>query len=361
MLPVSLTQKVSLFQWVPVGLSGVVATWDMEGVGEDDDDADEDSHPLAEAVLLKAGLEHDDEDELQVQGEEEEAGAAEALEASPAQAEAAEAAESHSAELVFFKGQLTDQLTGLPLALCADGFAMTRSLPAEVSAQRQFIADPKAAEPEEWDAAEDGEWAPPVIPSPDSQARVIQSILAPGEGWEGSYECVGNPTRAKLNVLEPSDSRLSELSEGIKYALTRRESTPKMRMVVNMSFDTVTQTGGFALRAAPSGPLRVAVRGQGTRLNARSDYTASVEALEEERGEEQEQGAVEQAEQPSPAQPRRKALRRLVLQPHASVVAAGGGRSGDFMPFRLNATEKRAAALLSSVEQVRFSSILVRF
>ena len=326
----------------------------MEGEGEEDDDADEDSHSLAEAVLLKAGLEHDDEDDLQVQGEEEEAGAADAVRAPPVQAEAVEAA-----ELVFFKGQLTDQLTGLPLALCADGFAMTRSLPAEVSAQRQFIADPKAAEPEEWDAAEDGEWAPPVIPNPDSQARVIQSILAPGEGWEGSYECVGNPTRAKLNVLEPSDSWLSEMSEGIIYALTRRESTPKMRMVVNMSFDTVTQTGGFALRAAPSGPLRVAVRGQDARLNARSDYTASVEALEEERGEEQEQGTVEQAEQPSPAQPRRKPLRRLVLQPHASVVAAGGGRSGDFMPFRLNATEKRAAALLSSVEQVYNSTTQV--
>ena len=60
---------------MPVGLSGVVATWDMEGEGEEDDDADADSHSLAEAVLLKAGLglEHDDEDDLQVQGEEEEA------------------------------------------------------------------------------------------------------------------------------------------------------------------------------------------------------------------------------------------------------------------------------------------------
>ena len=61
-----------------------------------------------------------------------------------------------------------------------------------------LIEDPAAKKPAEWDNAEDGDWAPALVVNPSAAAN----SLGLGAGWEGSYECVGNPTRARMNIVE---------------------------------------------------------------------------------------------------------------------------------------------------------------
>eukprot|EP01043_Picozoa_sp_COSAG02_P031471 COSAG02_NODE_2056_length_9981_cov_99.588194_2_plen_214_part_00 len=183
-----------------------------------------------------------------------------------------------------------------------------------------LIEDPTARKPAEWNDAEDGDWKPAMVPNPSTAA----SSLGLGPGWEGSYECVGNPTRARINIVE-----------------TEPGPAPNtVQIVANMSFDTVTQTGGFAVRLAHEAkPFNIKLQGSGTTVGANDDddddasandgYTAEVVRVKEEH---QSQVILRPREKQEDAR-----------RPH---------ETSNRGLFNVDETDSRIVALLSSVEQV---------
>ena len=191
---------------------------------------------------------------------------------------------------------------------------MTRPVMTFPNADHQdeplLIEDPLATKPSEWDDVDDGEWAPAMVANPAAAA----SSLGLGPGWEGSYECVGNPTRARMNILETEPGG--------------RPNT--IQIVANMSFDTVTQTGGFAVRTAHSEkPLEFELMGSSTTVGAgdagaRAGYTAELVHAKQE-------------QEP-----------QVILRPRQATTHD----SATIGPFNINATDSRIVALLNSVERV---------
>lgn len=212
---------------------------------------------------------------------------------------------------------LTDQTTGIGLSFCPGGFSMTRSVISDLEGHNLdaplFIEDTQSTRPAEWDDAEDGEWAPAMIVNPSAAA----SSLGLGPGWEGSYECVGNPTRARMTIVETVPGRLPNT----------------IKIVANMSFDTVTQTGGFAVRPAKPAhaeSFRFKLKGTGTTVGADDTSGTQVGYTAEVVETKQEQES------------------QVVLHPRAGTRPGPSG-SG---PFIINATDLRIVNLLDSVERV---------
>lgn len=180
-----------------------------------------------------------------------------------------------------------------------------------------LIEDPTATKPAEWNDGEDGDWKPAMVPNPSTAA----SSLGLGPGWEGSYECVGNPTRARINIVETEPG----------YAPNT------IRIMANLSFDTVTQTGGFAVRLAHDAtPFNIKLKGSGTTVGA-TDENVSVNdgyTAEVVRAKEEQQSQV-------------------ILRPRGKQEDARGPNDTSKRGlFNVNATDSRIVALLSSVEQV---------
>ena len=213
---------------------------------------------------------------------------------------------------------LTDYMTGLPLSFCPGGFSMARPAVTLPEAHDQdaplLIEDPLATKPSQWNDVDDGDWAPAMVVNPSAAA----SSLGLGPGWEGSYECVGNPTRASMNIVETEPGRAPNT----------------IRIVANMSFDTVTQTGGFAVRLAHAAqPLKLRLAGGGATVAAGNDhvgYAAEVVAAKQEQETE------------------------VILRPRAAYqdVARKASDTAKISPFHINATDLRVMSLLSSVERV---------
>lgn len=179
-----------------------------------------------------------------------------------------------------------------------------------------LIEDPTATKPPEWNDAEDGDWGPAMVANPATAA----SSLGLGHGWEGSYECVGNPTRARINIVETEPGRVPNT----------------IQIVANMSFDTVTQTGGFAVRLASEGkPFNIKVKGGGTTVGSNDDTSANDGYTAE----------VVRAKQEHESQ--------VILRPREKQeVARGPHGTRKRGLFNVNATDSRIVALLSSVERV---------
>jgi hypothetical protein len=319
--------------WVPVGLAGVVATWDVDDDGDDAGEVDEEATQWEAQLLRDLGLDDDDEsdeeeDEDEDSDEDAPSASAELLRFMGSGDDETEATMPHelpgqmssaasaSDDLVFFKGVLTDQTTGMPLNFCPGGFSMARSVTTSAVPAIEpddgdaplFIENPLATKPPEWDDVDDGTWAPEMIINPSSAA----SSLLLGAGWEGSYECVGNPTRVSMDILETEPGRAPNT----------------VRLVANMSFDTVTQTGGFAVRPAQAGkPFRFRLEGDDTAA-VPGAYRANVVASKQEEPE---------------------ISAHVVLQPESSsalhVTPPGP-------PFNINAKDERVVGLLNSVERV---------
>lgn len=376
--------------WVPVGLAGVVATWDVD---DEDDEMDEDDALLEAELLRDLGL--DDEEDVTEEDEGDDsydivvkdAGAGaegEELEEEGDEkpstellkfmrkggGESSEATLPHELapeeDLVFFKGVLTDERTGLPLGFCPGGFSMTRSVATPQTRLPSYapnytplmIEDPGATKPDEWDDEDDGEWSPALVVNPAAAA----GSLGLGEGWVGSYECVGKPTRAEMNILE----------------VEQRAADPAnvVRFIANMSFYSVTQTGGFAVRPSvgSSKPLQFDITGESTTAVAQDQgvYKAAFEVVADDgqvglsqplgvrellnaqpladadvalpEGKPSGEGLVED-EAPHTV----SSHNRVVLKSVSDRLDFYGRDTG---PFAIRADESRVSALLRSVEAV---------
>lgn len=180
-----------------------------------------------------------------------------------------------------------------------------------------LIEDPLASKPAQWNDVEDGDWAPAMVVNPSA----VANSLGLGPGWEGSYECVGNPTRASMNILETEPGRAPNT----------------IRIVANMSFDTVTQTGGFSVRLAHAEePLKLQLAGGGATVGAGNDATDYVGYSAEVIAAKQEQET------------------ELILRPRAAYqeVARKASDTRKISPFHIDPTDLRVESLLSSVERV---------